>query len=260
MLKIISTALSLFFIFSFNSFAQQPSKKEERKEHKLEKKKEKEEKKSAKQNSNSSDPIGLNKEKEFGESDKQSKALLEKVSKKYKGYKTLRANFVLKIETADNKIQDEQKGTIQLQGDKYRLDLNGQQVICDHATIWTYLKESKEVQINKYSPDKKSITPSQIFTVYEKDFLSAPIEQATENNTPVQIVDVTPIDKSKSFFKIKITLSKKDNSIKRFKVFDKNGNRYVYEIQKLEPNVSLNDTVFFFNPKNYPGVEVIDLR
>ncbi|PGH39878.1 MAG: gliding motility protein, partial [Candidatus Nephrothrix sp. EaCA] len=29
---------------------------------------------------------------------------------------------------------------------------------------------------------------------------------------------------------------------------------------KFTPNIKLNETVFSFDPKNYPGVEVIDLR
>lgn len=263
MKRILLILLVGTLFFSFNSLAQQKSKTE-KKTQKADKKAGKQEKKKEKQQQtvNPNDPLGLNKKQanELGESDKKSKDLLEQVSRKYKKYKTIRANFVMQIENPESKMDEKQPGTIHLKDDKYRLEMNNQEIICDNKTIWTYMKESKEVNINTYKPDKKNITPSQIFTVYEKDFLSAPIEEANENGTLMQIVDITPIDKSKTFFKIKISISKKDNSIKRFKIFDKNGNRYTYEIQKFEPNIKLDDTLFTFDPKKYPGIEVIDLR
>jgi outer membrane lipoprotein carrier protein len=43
-------------------------------------------------------------------------------------------------------------------------------------------------------------------------------------------------------------------------MFDKGGNRYKYTIAKFNPNVKVDDSFFTFDPKKYPGVEVIDLR
>jgi outer membrane lipoprotein-sorting protein len=43
-------------------------------------------------------------------------------------------------------------------------------------------------------------------------------------------------------------------------MFDKSGNRYKYTISKFNPNSTIGDAFFTFDPKKYPGVEVIDLR
>ncbi len=53
---------------------------------------------------------------------------------------------------------------------------------------------------------------------------------------------------------------KKDKSIQSWTMFDKSGNRYKYTITKFIPNVKVDDAFFTFDPKKYPGVEVIDLR
>ena len=56
------------------------------------------------------------------------------------------------------------------------------------------------------------------------------------------------------------TDAKKDKSIQSWTMFDKSGNRYKYAISKFVPNVKVDDSFFTFDPKKYPGVEVIDLR
>jgi len=53
---------------------------------------------------------------------------------------------------------------------------------------------------------------------------------------------------------------KKDKSIQSWTMFDKSGNKYKYTISKFAPNVNVADAMFTFDPKKYPGVEIIDLR
>lgn len=50
--------------------------------------------------------------------------------------------------------------------------MDGQEIYCDGKTMWTYLKDANEVQISNYNPKSSDINPSEIFTVYEKGFLS----------------------------------------------------------------------------------------
>jgi outer membrane lipoprotein-sorting protein len=44
------------------------------------------------------------------------------------------------------------------------------------------------------------------------------------------------------------------------RVFEKNGNRYLYAINNIATSTAVPDENFVFNAKKYPGVEVIDLR
>jgi outer membrane lipoprotein-sorting protein len=44
------------------------------------------------------------------------------------------------------------------------------------------------------------------------------------------------------------------------RVFEKNGNRYLYAISDIATSTAIPDDSFVFNAKKYPGVEVIDLR
>jgi outer membrane lipoprotein carrier protein len=57
-----------------------------------------------------------------------------------------------------------------------------------------------------------------------------------------------------------MSINKKDKSIQSWTMFDKGGNKYKYSITKFVQNVNIDDNFFTFDPKKYPGVEVIDLR
>jgi outer membrane lipoprotein-sorting protein len=75
-----------------------------------------------------------------------------------------------------------------------------------------------------------------------------------------QVVELTPIDKTKPFFKVVLEVDKASKTIMSTRVFEKNGNRYLYAINTMNTTTVMADDLFAFSSKKYPGVEVIDLR
>ena len=192
--------------------------------------------------------------------DPKATQILNGVSAKYKSFTSVKADFSIKIENGQNKTTDTQTGTLYVKGNKYKVNLKNQEVTSDNNTVWTYIKEANEVQVNTYEPDENSITPSQIFTIYEKNFIYAFIEEKTVNGKVLQFIELTPNDKSKPYFKIRLGIDKAAKTVQNAVVFDKNGNRYTYEIKTFTPNPALTDSFFTFDTKAHPGVEVVDLR
>jgi outer membrane lipoprotein-sorting protein len=194
------------------------------------------------------------------QNDSKATQILSGVSAKYKTYSAVKADFTIKVESGQNKTSDLQSGTLYVKGNKYKVALKNQEVTCDNKTVWTFIKDANEVQINDYEPDESSITPSQIFTIYEKNFLYAFMEEKVVAGKTLQYIELTPIDKSKPYFKIRLGVDKNAKAVQNAVVFDKNGNRYTYEIKSFTPNPALADTFFAFDPKAHAGVEVVDLR
>ncbi len=192
--------------------------------------------------------------------DPNAKALLDAVSKKYKSLSSVKASFKLMIENTANKVKETKTGTLSLKGPKYKVVLENQEITCDNKTVWTLMKDAKEVQVSDYEPDNKSISPNKIFTMYESGFSYVMAELVTENGKPIQVIDLAPLDKAKSYYKIKLFIDKSSSSIIRTKIFDKNGNRYTYEIAQFTPNPGFDEAYFSFDPKKNPGIEVVDLR
>lgn len=192
--------------------------------------------------------------------DNQSSALLSKLSKTYKTYKSVKASFTVNIKNKQTDAGVKQSGTLYQKGKKFRITMSGQEIFCDGKTIWTYLEGANEVQISKYDPKTMDINPSEIFTIYEKGFIHKYSGQITKGSQKLDVVELTPIDKTKAYFKVKLSIDKLANKIKEMDIYSKNGMVTNYTIQKFEPNVAINDTYFKFNPRDKPGVIEIDLR
>lgn len=196
----------------------------------------------------------------FAQGDKKAKDILSGVSSKYRSYKSMKADFSYTLENPTAKIKETQTGSITLSGVKYRLAIAGQEVICDGKTIWTFMKEAKEVQVNSVDPAEGGIKPNEIFTMYEKGFLYKFVDEKKVGAKVQQNIELTPTDKSKTFFKIKLTVDKASKQIVKSVIFEKTGNRYTYAIKEFTPNFAVNAGTFLFDAKKYPGVEVVDLR
>lgn len=192
--------------------------------------------------------------------DKNAEKLLDLISKRYKNFKTMKADFVYSIESKIDNQQEKQKGTLYVKGNKFRLDVNGQMIICDNSTIWTYSKEVNEVQVNDYKPKENAIRIEDIFTMYNKGFLYKIDEEKKEGGKELAIVELTPKDKKRNFYKIKLTIDRTNQSIIKTVVYDKNGNIHSYTITNQFPNIKLKEDFFSFNKAQFPGIEVIDLR
>ncbi|QEH41688.1 outer membrane lipoprotein carrier protein LolA [Chitinophaga sp. XS-30] len=197
----------------------------------------------------------------LGQSDPKAKAVLDNVSKKFKSLKSVIANFILKIEGANNSVSDSRKGAVYVKGPKYKVIMGEQEIISDNKTSWTYAKDVNEVTISNVDHSNSSMTPAKIFTnFYDKDFLYRLTGETREKGKVLQNIELTPTDKSKTFFKVLVDVDKKTQTLARMKVFEKNGNKYTYEISSFTPNGAVTDATFTFDPAKYPGVEVVDLR
>lgn len=196
----------------------------------------------------------------FAQVDKKAKDILSGVSAKYKSMKSMKIDFSYTLENPTAKIKETQSGSILLSGAKYRLNIAGQEVISDGKTSWTYMKQAKEVQVNTIDPDAEGIKPNEIFTMYEKGFLYRFVDEKTVAGKVQQNIELTPTDKSKEFFKVKLTIDKASKQIVKSIIFDKNGNRYTYAVKAFAANPSITADSFNFDPKKHPGVEVVDLR
>ena len=197
----------------------------------------------------------------MGKNDTDAKKILDGVSAKFKSFKSITAKFSLKIENAAGKVQATKAGVVNLKGTKYKINVTGQDIFSDGNTTWTYEKASNEVQINKVEKSVNTITPQKMFTnFYDKDFLYKTNPDTKVGGKLLQEVELTPIDKSKPFFKVLVAIDKATQTIRQTKVFEKNGNRYTYSVVNMTTNANLPDNLFVFDTNKYPKVEVIDLR
>lgn len=197
----------------------------------------------------------------IGKNDPEATSILKKVSSKYKDFKTLTSKVTMTIENAQGQKVSRQSGTLYLKGNKYFIQMGADASFSDGSSIYNYDKDAKEIQITRYNPDDHLITPQKLFTdFYKKDFLYKLNEDHVENGRTVQEVELTPVDKTQVYFKVLLQVDKAARNIIGAKVFEKNGNKYIYTITDQKSNTAIPDSKFTFNSKDFPGAEVIDLR
>ncbi|HEY4208619.1 MAG TPA: outer membrane lipoprotein carrier protein LolA [Puia sp.] len=197
----------------------------------------------------------------LGKNDPDAKKVLDGLSAKLKSYKAVQANFTLTVEDSKGKLQGSKSGMVYVKGNKYHFSITGQDVYCDGKDVWSYDKSSNEVTITKADPTTQTISPDKFFTnFYDKDFLYKLNGESKVNGRAVQEVELTPVDKTKPFFKALLYVDKAQHTPVSIKWFDKNGNRYTLHTSKLNGNAPLTDAQLAFNKTKYPGVEEVDLR
>lgn len=194
--------------------------------------------------------------------DAKAKTILAEVSKKYRSYTMLSANFTMNLENAKAKVKEAQKGTLvaKANSNKYKVTMTNQELISDGKSQWIYLKNDGEVQINNVDNSEEALNPAKLFTIYEKGFKYAFSGESTVNGKPVYQITLTPVDGKKQLTKVILSIHKTAKNIVRAIIYDKGGSVYTYSVDSFNPNVKVTESVFTFDAKKYPGVEIVDLR
>ena len=194
-------------------------------------------------------------------SDPAAKVILDGVSTKFKTFSTVQATFAYKVENAAGKALSTKIGTILMKGTKYKVAFSGQEIFCNGSTIWNFDKGANEVTISKVDPSSGMITPQKLFTnFYDKDFRYVLNGEKKAGTKTLQEIEMTPLDKSKPFFKVYLQIDKAAKTLYSTKVLENAGNRYSYTVSTMKTNAVMADNQFVFDKKKYPGVEEVDLR
>ena len=198
----------------------------------------------------------------LGKNDPDAKKVLDGLSAKLKSFKTVQCNFTLTVADSKDKVQGKKSGTIQIKGSKYHISVaGGQDIFCDGKDVWTYDKASNEVTITKSDPNTQTISVDKIFTnFYDKDFLYKLNGESKVGARTEQEVELTPIDKTKSFFKALLYVDKTQHTLVSIKWFDKGGNKYALATSNLNGNAAVTDAQLAYNKAKFPGAEEVDLR
>ena len=189
------------------------------------------------------------------ENNKKALEILDKMSNLYKSMISFSSTFEYSMVNLDEDIEDSFQGKIIIKEEKYLLKIEGQEIINDGETVWTYIPELNEVNISTFEPDDQEISLNNVFDLYKEGF---EYNYLSEDNKYHKI-ELYPEDESKSYYKILILINKFDFSMYNFSVFDKSNTKYVYKINEFKEE-KIDDSFFIFDSSKYPDIEIIDFR
>ena len=189
--------------------------------------------------------------------DQVAKDVLDKLSTTTKSYKNITVSFDFILENKSQDISETQSGLLVLEGDNFRLEMEGQTIINDGEIQWIYLADMNEVQIMEHDPEDEMMSPNKLFTIYEEDYKYNYVSASSEKGKRLQLIELFP-EESEEFMKIKLSVDAAKNQIHSITMQDKHGGTYTYLVKSFKSNTEVEP--FTFNSSEFPNVEVIDLR
>jgi len=190
----------------------------------------------------------------FSQDDKIALDMLNSMSDNYKKMKGFTSSFTYTMKNLTEDITDSFSGKISVRDDKYVLYIEGQKIINDSKTVWTYLEDLNEVTISDFDPSEQDISINNVFEVYKEGYKHKFIDKVNEINN----VEIYPDDEGKSYFKISFAILE-NNLLSSFTVYDKSNSIFIYSIDDFLEE-ELDNELFTFDLEKYPDIEVIDFR
>lgn len=195
--------------------------------------------------------------------DQKAKDILDKMSSKYQNLPSYKTNFVYRLTNEVENVDEQFAGEIMVKGEKYVLLMSDQEIYNDGETIWTFLKEANEVNVDYYMPDEGDLSPNNIYDAYKKGYRYRWLETKKLGSRTLDVIELQPEDPKdpdKIFFRIVLNIDQADNTIHSWDMYDRAGNVFSYTISGFNPQFTAEDSFFVFDESKYPGVEVVDLR
>ena len=196
-----------------------------------------------------------------GVNDPLAVKLLQETTATYKKNQSYTIEFTRINTSVQGKELSKEKGKITVDGNKYRLEMADQKVICDGKTMWAYLAESKEVNVYDYDEAEDELAPNKVFDFYKEGCKVLYLGDVKNGKKVLASIDVEGTNRKSNINKYRFVIDKKAKKLVRWVLFEKGTNTQIaFVLNKYTPNPAINAGVFNYNKADFPGAKLVDLR
>lgn len=187
------------------------------------------------------------------DSDK-AKSLLNEVSNKVKSYDNISIDFKYVLKNTSENINQETRGDVVMEGEKYLLNILGVTRVFDGKTLYTISPEDEEVTISKEnSEDESTITPSKMLSFYKDGYTYKMDIVQNVNGRKVQYVKLSPIDTNSEIKSVLLGIDAQTKHIYNLIETGKNGTQTTLTVNSFKTNEPISKTLFTFDKNKYKG-------
>ena len=182
----------------------------------------------------------------------KAKNLLKEVSSKVKAYDNMVIDFKYTLENLTEKVSQETRGDVSINGDKYVLNLMGTTQMFDGKKIYTIIPEDQEINISNYiEEDDNSITPSKMFSFYEEGYTYKWDITQDVKGRKIQYIKLTPIDSKADVKNILLGIDTQTKHIYNLIQTQDNGTKITITVKSFKTNQPLAKNLFTFSESRY---------
>jgi len=187
----------------------------------------------------------------FGQNSEKAKALLDDVYNKVKSYDNIYVDFKYVLNNAEANVNQETRGEVTMQGDKYLFNYLGSQQLYDGGKVYTIVPENEEVTIEDKSEDNNTITPSKMLTFYKQGHNYKWDILQNIQGRKVQFVKLIPIDTDSQIKHILLGIDVETKHIYKLIETGKNGTKTTITVNSFKTDQPLSKTLFTFDENKY---------
>jgi len=181
----------------------------------------------------------------------KAKSLLDDVYNKVQGYDNIFVDFKYVLNNQEAGINDETRGDVTMQGDKYVANFFGAQQIYDGSKVYTIVPENEEVTIEDKSEDDDTITPSKMLTFYKQGHTYKWDILQNIQGRKIQFIKLIPIDTNTEISSILLGIDAETKHIYKVIETGKNETMTTITVNSFKTNQPLSKTLFTFDEDKY---------
>ena len=191
----------------------------------------------------------------FPQKDGDAKALLDRTYSTFRNASGIKAKYSMSA-VKGGKTLAASRGSIMLKGTKFVLKSPVSTIWFDGKTQWNFIYKNEEVNIsNPTATELQNINPYYILSMYQKGFNY----RMGGDKKGGQEVILTAQSSRSTISTISIIIAS-NSTPKSITIYRRDGSRTTLNISGYQTGASFSDSMFAFNKKKYPKVEVVDLR
>ncbi len=185
------------------------------------------------------------------QSSDKAKALLDEVYSKVKSYENIEVSFKFALHNTEADVDQETRGDVTLEGEKYLFNYLGSQQLYDGAKVYTIVPENEEVTIEDKSEGENTITPSKMLTFYKKGHNYEWDILQNVQGRKIQFVKLIPIDTNSEITSILLGIDVETKHIYKLIETGENGTITTITVNSFKTDQQLSKTLFTFDENKY---------
>ena len=184
----------------------------------------------------------------------KAKKMLDEVSAKIKSYDNIVIDFKYSMSNPKKNLNQESKGNVAQQGNKYVLNFMGVTRIFDGKKVYNIVPEDEEITISTFD-DKKDdgLTPSKMFSFFNTGYKYAMDIPQNVKGRKIQYIKLTPTDSKDDVKEVFIGIDSQTKHIYNLIQTAKDGTKITFTINSFKTNQPLSKNHFTFTESKYPN-------
>ena len=197
----------------------------------------------------------------FAQDSPDARKIVDRTYNKYISSEGIRLSFVFTTLDAEGTEYDSQKGVASIKGDKFHIEMENMDVWFDGKTQWVLMKGIDEVNISNPSErELAAISPLALLGIYKDGYiLKAPLSKSINGKRVTQI-EMNPVNGNRDYKTISVFIDKSNDRLIQANFTMNNNMQTKIDITDYNDNYKFSDSTFVFDKKQFPNVEIVDLR